>query len=86
MSDESEKAKREEREAILDNHVQQLGEHFDNVQIFVSTVADGGDFTVCVSRGAGNWHARVNQAREFVLCEEENIRENVKKWREENGE
>jgi len=58
-----------EGEKILAAHVAQLSEHFDCVQIMVSTHMPG-DQTMCCKRGCGNWYARQGMAREFITDEE----------------
>jgi len=55
------------RKAIHD-----LGEHFEAVQIFVSThqpAEVGGTMHACV--GVGNWYARYGQIREWIIRTEE---------------
>ncbi len=54
----------EQQLAIVDAAVAALGEHFDSVQILVSTVE--GTKTRCIKRGSGNWYARQGMAHEFV--------------------
>lgn len=82
MSDEL-KAEREEAVRMLDEHCNQLMEHFDSVQIFVTRHEEakaGG--TIYVNRGAGNWFARCGQIREWVVFEDQKIRETAKPTRE----
>jgi hypothetical protein len=69
--------------AILDTHVNQLAEHFDNIQILVSSVTEQGDATTSYSRGAGNWAARVHHARLFVLRDDETERHAIRKFLDE---
>lgn len=52
-------------EAICEEAVARLGEHFDAVQIFVSLPMDGGG-TRCIKKGGGNWYARQGMAHEFI--------------------
>lgn len=84
MSDRDEDLKRE-KEADIE-HVRRavatLKEHFENVQVFVSRILDDGDDagnTVSIQRGSGNWHARESQVREWVIENEERVRENIRK-------
>lgn len=63
---------------MLDRHVHQLAEHFDCVQIMVSSVTEGADGTRSLSRGCGNWHARLNQARTWVLYHDEKDKEQAR--------
>lgn len=48
-----------------------LGEHFDAVQILVST--SEGDGTYNCKQGVGNYYARLGLAREFVNEDEADI-------------
>jgi len=43
--------------------------HADTVQVFATWVDEEGA-THCYSRGEGNWHARMNQARTWVREED----------------
>lgn len=63
---------------IIEEHVARLSEHFDAVQIFTSSVEQGGENTVSFTSGAGNWHARHNQAREWVDYHDEKNRERAR--------
>lgn len=70
----------EDRElAIIQKHVDALGEHFDSVQIFVTrhdaAIEDG---TVSANLGSGNWFARYGQTREWVVKNDERARESVR--------
>ena len=50
----------------------QLGEHFDTVMIFV-TLHSGNDVgTIAISRGSGNWYARYGQVQEWIVKENAN--------------
>jgi hypothetical protein len=42
-----------------------LGEHFDACQ-FIGTYVDDDGITHCLTRGTGNWFARMGAAREFI--------------------
>lgn len=55
----------EELMARMDVLLAELGEHFDSLQIIGSFVGDDGH-TQRVTRGIGNWYARVGAAREFI--------------------
>lgn len=50
-----------------------LAEHFDAVEILVSR--HDSDGTRTISKGAGNWHARLGLIREWTLNVEEQIRQ-----------
>ena len=55
-------------DALIDRHIAALMEHFDTVQIFVSRHQPGrGGGTMVLDRGAGHWHARYGQIREWQL-------------------
>ncbi len=71
--------------AIVQRHVDQLGEHFDTVQILVTRLDYDKDrgCTVNIARGTGNWFARFAQAKTFVIREEE--RERIACRREEES-
>jgi hypothetical protein len=59
---------REEMEEFVERTTDQLGEHFDAVQILVSGPAsEGGTFRI--SRGSGNWYARQGMAHEFIAMD-----------------
>lgn len=67
----------EDRElAMIQQHVDALGEHFDTVQIFVSrhdmAVEEG---TISANRGSGNWFARFGQVREWLVKQDERARQ-----------
>ena len=64
-------------EDLVARHARELGEHVDAVQIFVSM--DGSDVeekTTCTYRtGRGSILARIQQAREWVMTQDEWARE-----------
>jgi len=68
-------------EELVDNHVYQLMEHFDAVQIFVSRNERAGKevVTVSCSRGAGNIHARIGHVREYLIMQGQRARNEVTK-------
>lgn len=52
----------------IDKVLEELGEHFDSVQILASVThahGDGGG-TSTIARGSGNFMARIQHAREWV--------------------
>lgn len=65
---------------LVQRAAEQLGEHFDTVQIFVSrhmpAEADG---TFTTQWGVGNWFARAGQIAEWVNANEEHTREKVRR-------
>lgn len=75
-SDEYTKEEREQDVKLLDDCCAKLSEHYDTVQIFF-TRNEGSrlDGTVTCNRGSGNWCARYGQIREWLVYEDERIRE-----------
>lgn len=70
MSDESNEAQKEADLALVKLHVSQLGEHFDNVQIFVNRhMPSELDGTRSFNYGSGNWFARYGQITEWLKYE-----------------
>lgn len=65
--EEKKNAERDRLLGIVKSHCASLREYFDNVQIFCNTVEDGGENTASFNYGGGNWHARKNQVREWVV-------------------
>lgn len=54
----------EEQEGLVQRHIDALMEHFEAVQIMVSsTVPDG---TSNIFKGGGNWFARQGMAHDFI--------------------
>lgn len=60
-----------EAQEIVSRLVNQLGEHFEAVQVMVSWNEEGE--TRCNHNGSGNWYARQGMAREFLQFEEAQI-------------
>lgn len=62
--------------ALLQKHVDALGEHFDSVQIFCTrhdpARADG---TVAVQLGVGNWYARYGHITDWIARQDWERRE-----------
>lgn len=56
---------KDEQRAEVERHVLALMEHFDAVQILVSSTAQCGG-TESVFQGAGNWFARQGMAHDFI--------------------
>jgi len=54
-----------EKIEIVDRAVNQLGEHFEAVQILVSFMSEGN--TQMIQRGAGNWYARRGMAHTMIM-------------------
>jgi len=65
--------------ARVRKHAEELGEHFDGVQIFCSRHEAGTeDGTIHVTYGGGNWFARYGQIREWLIQKDEQTREKVR--------
>lgn len=65
---------------LLKNHLEQLGEHFDSVQIFATRHEHGTlDGTVTVQLGTGNWYARYGQIHEWLIKNDESARHAARK-------
>ena len=62
--------------SIVDKAIDLLGEHFDTVQIFC-TRHEGGEGTVSMNKGIGNWFARRGHVQEWILKEEKAIQQRV---------
>lgn len=63
-------------------HADQLAEHFDSVQIFVTRKADNEteeDGTVNINFGRGNWFARYGQVQAWLIKSEEWTRMEARK-------
>jgi len=82
MSEDNERKRQEADLTRVKEHVGQLIEHFDSVQILCTRSDPEAGGTVCVSWGAGNWYARYGQARAFCVEREEGLRED---FRDQNG-
>lgn len=68
----------------LKQHTQQLSEHFDTVQIFVTRHMPAElNGTRVVNYGSGNWYARYGQVSLWLTEHEECERLNVRKEDEE---
>jgi hypothetical protein len=66
------KTERAEKQKIFREHLDALGEHFDNVQLFVSFMAEG--TTKMIQDGRGNLFARQGQIRDYLIAAEEIVR------------
>jgi hypothetical protein len=61
---------------VLRRHAAQLMEHFETVQIFVTR--DKKKLTQAMNYGDGNFYARLAQAREFVVRQDEYVRQEAR--------
>jgi len=65
----------EERDLkIIEQHLCQLGEHFDSVQIFATRHDPEAGGTVNAQMGSGNWFTRYGQVREWIIKEDARAR------------
>lgn len=71
-------------EKIVQKALHELGEHFDCVQIFVTS--KNGEHTECIATGSGNFYARMGIVRNWIVREEERTRVRVRKSEEEEEE
>lgn len=77
---------REKLELLIRDQVSRLGEFFDNVQIFANNAEQGGESTSSFTWGSGNWHARLNQARDWVTYHDEKLKATARRdFKEDNG-
>jgi hypothetical protein len=58
----------EQQQAIVQQAINALMEHFDCVQILASSHGDDG--TSKVAMGGGNWYARQGMAHEFIQMDQ----------------
>lgn len=65
--------------------VRVLGEHFDTVQIFVTTYNGDNDGTTRnINTGTGNWFARYGQILDFIKIQEACVMREVNKDKDED--
>lgn len=83
MSDQYQQA-READFARVKAAADQLSEHFDSVQIFV-TAHESGTYngTRFITHGNGNYFARVGVVRDWLVKEEEQARQEIAEEQEE---
>lgn len=55
----------------------ELGEHYENIQIFVNRF-DSSDGTTSINYGSGNWHARRGHVQGWLIKEDERNRKEVR--------
>jgi hypothetical protein len=79
MNTKPTESERDRLQLLLQDTAAKLTEHFQVVQIFASNLEEGGDSTLSVNAGLGNWNARFGQVREWVVYEEEKKREEARK-------
>ena len=61
---------RETELAIVKSHANQLAEHFESVQIFVTRHIGDEQGTVRINYGSGNAFARYGQVRQWLIQED----------------
>jgi hypothetical protein len=68
-----------EEQKLLDDAVQNLGEHYDSVQIFCTRHESGENGgTLAVKKGTGNIYARYGQVREWLIQQDEGVKNELK--------
>lgn len=69
---------------LIDRHLEDLGEHFDTVQILCTTYDSEG--TAIYTRGIGNHYARIGSAHHFLEknSHEDSAERIAEKIKEEN--
>lgn len=50
---------------LVEQALEVLSEHFDAIQ-FIGTFVDDDGFTHCMTRGRGNWYARIGATMEWL--------------------
>lgn len=64
---------------LIQKHVDALSEHFDTVQVFVTSKQEGLEGnTINANIGSGNWFARYGQVRTWLLKADERSKLEVK--------
>jgi len=61
-------------DALVDNHVAALMEHFDAVHIFATKTVNHGRATSITVRGSGNWYARAGMIQTWLAQNDEGDR------------
>lgn len=70
---------------MVKKYAEELSEHFDTVQIFVTRHMPAElDGTRSINVGIGNCYARSGQVREWLVERDESCREDVRQERKEN--
>jgi len=64
----------EQIQALLDKHASELGEHFESVQIIVTTHEGSEGISGMASSGAGSFHARLGAVREWSIAQDQYVR------------
>lgn len=63
---------------LVDDAINTLSEHFDSVQLFVSSHR-GEDGTARIDKGRGNWFTRFGQVHEWIERQQEITRLKARK-------
>jgi hypothetical protein len=59
---------------VVARAIDNLGEHFDTVQIFCTRNGIEDQSLVNVTAGIGSWYARYGQVKDFILRAEERVK------------
>lgn len=65
-------------EDLVRKHAAQIGEHVDTVHVFVTKHGIGGEVTKSFHYGVGNLYAREAHIREWIITQEEYVRETAR--------
>lgn len=65
-------------EKLADKLVSELGEHCDSVRVFC-TMNEGNGETASYTVGDGNFHAQTGQVKEWLIRQDEIVREHARK-------
>lgn len=70
-------------EKLIEEAIQKLGEHCQSIRIFVTYPSDDGtNSTKGHTKGSGNLYAQIGQVREFMVEQDEYVKEYIKSKRE----
>lgn len=71
---------------LVKRHVQELGEHFESVRIFVTVHGDAGQGeTRSIESGCGNFYAQIGQVQEWLDIQRARSRAFLEKEDDEDG-
>jgi hypothetical protein len=76
----------EAEKKLVDDAAAKLGEHFEQVHIFVNLSRGRETGTEAYSEGIGNWWARIGQIRDFLMCEDEGQKEKTRQYVRDTAE
>lgn len=68
---------------IVNKHLHELGEHFENVQIFITTRDENGDGMIRIHKGCGDWFSRYGVVNYWLQMENQEARNAASKHDED---